>query len=236
LDNEISILNFYCVKNKAIKNNINPNFEATFERYCKLRDDSKKAFYLERGCTRKWMNEPGTGDRAVDYGSSGLSILWPVLTNQNYIEELEKANNGTSFNDISIILKYSFEDGATVLWMGDLSTGFMDKIADDLVLPKTDVLFAPHHGRDTGKVPGKWLSQMDPKVVIIGEAPSEYLNYYKGYNTITQNGAGDITLECVKQKINFYVSLETYSVDFLNDERLTSYPNDNYIGTLNLLG
>lgn len=94
-----------------------------------------------------------------------------------------------------------------------------------------DILFAPHHGRDTGKVPKDWLDEMDPKIVIIGEAPSKDLNYYSDYNTITQNSADDIVLECVSGKTHIYVSNYSYSVDFLDDERM---PNTygKYIGTL----
>lgn len=225
LDDQIDILNFYCVKNNAVKNNITPDFEPTFVRYCELRD-SDKAFSLERECSRRWMN---ISDEERKH--SGLHVLWPIVTNINYSEELEKANNGESFNNISIILNYLMGD-TSVLWMGDLETDFMDSIVEDIVLPAVDILFAPHHGRDTGKVPEKWLSQMNPKIVIIGEAPAEDLNYYEGYNTITQNSAGDITLECVTSKVHVYVSNEEYSVDFLDYENMNSFQN--YIGTLNL--
>ena len=66
---------------------------------------------------------------------------------------------------------------------------------------------------------------------IIGEAPSEHLNYYDGYDTITQNSAGDITLECVSGKTHVYVSNQNYSVDFLDDEG-TADDYGKYIGTL----
>ena len=69
LDDAISILNFYCVKNNATKDP-----ETTdFKRYCELRDDKNKAFYLYKGCMRKWMNK--TCD---ERGSSGINILWSV--------------------------------------------------------------------------------------------------------------------------------------------------------------
>lgn len=231
LDDQIDILNFYCVENNAIKNEITPDFEPSFARYCELRD-SDKAFYLKRGCSRKWITESGKNDDGNDYGWSGISILWPVLTNRYYLEELENANKGESFNNISVILKYDLKDGVSVLWMGDLETDFMEKVVDDIVLPKIDILFAPHHGRDTGKVPEKWLSQMNPKIVIIGEAPAEDLNYYQDYNIITQNSAQDITLECITGKVHIYASNEKYSVDFLDNEYANSFPN--HIGTLNL--
>ena len=59
------------------------------------------------------------------------------------------------------------------------------------------VLFAPHHGRDSGHVPAELLKELQPQLIIIGEAPSKNLNYYQGYNTITQNTAGDILFDAV---------------------------------------
>jgi len=106
-------------------------------------------------------------------------------------------------------------------------------LIDKVKIGSVDVLFAPHHGRDTGKVPGDWLRSMNPKIVIVGEAPSVYLNYYDGYNTITQNSAGDITFECDSGKTHIYVSNPDYLVDSLDDENLQdSYGK--YIGTLNV--
>lgn len=91
--------------------------------------------------------------------------------------------------------------------------------------------FAPHHGRDTGKVLPNWLEKINPKLIIIGEAPAEHLNYYAGYNSITQNSAGDITLGCESGKTHIYVSDQDYSVDFLDDEDM-SHTHGTYIGTL----
>lgn len=223
LDSEMGIQNFYCVKNEATKEEDTP----AFEKYCELRDSEKKSFYIEKGCSRKWMNEEGDGR-----GSSGINILWPNVSNKFYKEQLQIAKDGGSPNNISAIIKYELSDGATILWMGDLETDFMENIKDDLDLPKVNILFAPHHGRDSGTVPTELLDAMKPDIIIIGEADSEHLNYYDGYNTITQNSAGDIILDCEKKKVHIYVSSDTYSVDFLDNENKSDY--DNYIGTLNL--
>lgn len=220
LDSEMPILNFYCVKNEATK----PDETTDFEKYCELRD-SDKAFNLYRGCSRKWLNQ---SDDERD--GAGIKILWPITENEHYKEALKKAEKGESPNNISPIVKYSLEDGVTMLWMGDLESDFMDNIKDDLDLPEVDILFAPHHGRDSGKVPKKWLDEMNPKIIIIGEAPSEGLYYYESYNTITQNSAGDIMFECDTNKVHIYVSDENYSVDFLDDEDMSTFSN--YIGTL----
>lgn len=232
LDDKIEILNFYCVKNEAIKEDESEDFE----RYCELRDSNKKAFYIYKGCSRKWMNKDGKDNDGKYRGRSGINILWPILNNKFFKEALSQANAGESPNNISPIIEYNLKDGATVLWMGDLEKDFMENIVDDVSFSKVNILFAPHHGRKTGKVPSKWLERMDPDIIIMGEAPSENLDYagYDGYNKITQNSAGDIILDCVENQIHIYVSNENYSVDFLDNEYMENKYNCFYLGTLNL--
>ena len=128
------------------------------------------------------------------------------------------------------MITYSLRDGIRMAWFGDLETEFMEEIKDEIDWPLTDVLFAPHHGRNSGHIPNSILEQMDPGIIIIGEAPSKNLNYYGNYDTITQNSAGSIYFECVKDWVHIYVSSSTYEVDFLEDRGATMY--DNYIGSL----
>lgn len=221
LDDNIDIVNFYCVKNNVVKEDETDDFK----HYCKLRDHDKKAFYIERGSKRKWMNLS-----CEERDSSGIHILWPIMNDENFKSALKIAEDGGSPNNISAVIRYSVEGGASVMWMGDLETDFLDSIKEVITWPKTDILFAPHHGRDSGKVPEYILKKIDPKVIILGEAPSDNLNYYTNYNTITQNTAGDITLDCVQGKVHVYVSNEDYSVDFLTEEYEVG--EDTYIGTL----
>ncbi len=222
LDYNIDILNYYCVNNAVTKDIITPDFN----HYRSLRDNTSKAYYISRGCTRNWMNKV-TDER----GSSGISVVWPILENAYFRRAMELAENGESANNISAMIQYTLEDGVRMLWMGDLESEFMENIKNAIVWPKVDIIFAPHHGRDTGKIPEKILRELNPQIIIIGEAPSEYLNYYDGYNTITQNGAGDITFECINRKVHIFVSNPEYMVDFLDyDEGVTG--EDYYIGTL----
>lgn len=217
------IVNFYCVNNEATKEDESDDFK----KYCELRD-SNKAFHIKKGCSRRWMNQ-GDDER----GSSGINILWPIRTNQHFIDALEVAKDGGSPNNISPIISYSLNDGVKMLWMGDLETEFMENIQDDLTLSKVNILFAPHHGRDSGKVPCDLLETLDPDIVVVGECLSEHLNYYADYNTITQNSAGDIIFECTTGKVHIYVSNNNYSVDFLRNE-YKSNTYGKYIGTLNV--
>ena len=225
---KLGIANFYCVENEATKSEDTEDFEE----YCDLRDGDKH-YYIYEGCSRKWMNMSGMDDNGEERGSSGINILWPKTNNSYYKEALEKAKNGESPNNISPIIKYSLKDGANVLWFGDLEKDFMESIKDDLNIEKADIIFAPHHGRSSGKIPKVILEKIDPKLIVIGEAPSENLNYYSGYNTLTQNSAGDITFDCTGNNIHIYVSNENYHVNFLKD-KYKSNEYDYYIGTLEL--
>lgn len=227
LDDKIGILNFYCVANEATKDDETEDFK----RYKELRDSEKKAFYIYKGCSRCWMNQ---NDEEKKYGSSGINILWPITENKDYKAELDNVKNGESPNNISPIIKYSLNDGVTVLWFGDLENSFMEKIKNTIELPEADIIFAPHHGRKSGKIPKEWMDSINPKIVVIGEAPSEKIDYLSDYNTITQNTAGDIVLDCDSGIVDIYVTNENYSVEFLeNHEKADNY-NATYIGTLKL--
>ena len=226
LDDKIGILNFYCVKNEATKSDETDDFK----KYCELRDSDKKAFYIYEGCSRCWMNQ---NDEEKKYGSSGINILWPITDNEDYKAELLNAKEGKSPNNISPIIKYSLSNGVTVLWFGDLENSFMEKIKDTVELPEADIIFAPHHGRSSGKIPKEWMESISPKIVIIGEAPSEKINYLSNYNTITQNTAGDIILDCESGIVDIYVSNENYSVKFLENNKKSNAYGATYIGTLN---
>jgi hypothetical protein len=207
LDKRLGIANFYCVKNKVTKEDVT----TSFTRYCELRDDTQKAFYIQKGCSRKWMNQEGDGR-----GSSGINILWPNPENAYYKNELQYAEEGGSPNNISAVIKYELNGGATVLWMGDLETEFMENIKSELALPLVDILFAPHHGRDSGQIPSSMLDSMVPRMIVIGEAPSEHLCYYDGYHTLCQNSAGDIVFECEQSEVHVFTSKKC-NVDFLQN-------------------
>lgn len=208
------------VKNQAIKDKDTDSFK----RYCQLRDDAKKAFYISKGCVRKWLNQ---GDDSR--GSSGISVLWPDLDNVRFKEALAACEAGESYNNTSAVLRYSIGN-TSVMWLGDLETGFMEDIEEDIDLKKTTVVFAAHHGRDSGKIPHSWLEKLDPQIIILGEAPSRHLNYYTGYQTITQNSAGDITMECDATQVHFFVSNPNYEGPELDDRNVDG--PDSYLGSL----
>lgn len=216
----MEIFNFYCVENEATKEEETDSFK----KYKELRD-GENAYYVYKGCKRKWLNE--TDD---ERNGAGLNFLWPDVDNENYKEELNKAKEGKSPNNISLIVQYNC--GAKFLWMGDIETEFLEKVKDEIEFEQVDIVFAPHHGRDSGKIPEDILTILNPQVIVIGEAKSKDLNYYSGYNTITQNSAGDITFECINEKVHIYVGNKDYEVDFLKDEKKNTF--DNYIGSFDM--
>ena len=227
LDNKFEIKNFYCIKNK-----IELDDEDDFNKYCELRDDDDKHFFIYKNCSRKWMNQSDNNRK-----SSGIFILWPDINNESFKDELEKLESGekNSANNISPIIEYSLNKGVTALWFGDMESDFLEKIKDEINFPKADVIFAPHHGRDSGKIPKDILDEINPKIIIIGEAKSDHLNYYKDFDTITQNTAKNIVLECTARKIDVYTQ-NKFDNDFLeyegNKTKLSS--GERYRGTLYL--
>lgn len=202
-DKKMTIYNFYCVENKAIKEQETDNFKY----YCKLRD-SNKHFYVYAGCKRRWMNESSD-----DRDAAGINFYWPILANQKFKDALEEVKSGRGYNNISPIFTYSLKDNVVAMWMGDIEKDFLESVKDDIEWPEIDILFAPHHGRDSGKVPSDVLQKLNPKIIVIGEAPSEHLNYYRGYNTLKQNSAGSITFECIDDYVHIYVEKYSYSYD-----------------------
>lgn len=203
LNDKIDILNFYRVNNETTKKDKSDDFDC----YCNLRDDSKISFELKKGCSRRWMN---LSDEKR--GSSGLFCLWPETSNEKYKKALQDAKNGKKPNNISPAIRY-VANPFSFLWMGDMEndmqTEFESVVGDDI--PITTVVFAPHHGRDSGKMPKALLKRLNPKLIVIGEAPSDDLNYYSGYNTITQNSAGDIYFDVEKDYTHVYVSENSYN-------------------------
>jgi len=216
-----SISNFYCVQNEATKAEETDDFKE----YKELRD-SKKTYSLKKGCLRKWLNQ-GDDER----GGAGISCLWPVEANENFKNALAEAKKGASPNNISPIITYSINNGASFMWLGDMETDFLESVEGEIKFSHVDIVFAPHHGRNSGRLPKTVLDKITPKLIIVGEAPSKDLEYYGDYNTITQNSSGDVTFDCDGDKIKIYVESDTYSVSFLKDESCSD-TYGNYIGTL----
>jgi len=226
LTQKVSIENFYCTENSATKKD--PSL--SFLRYVELRS---RATWITADLTRKWLNDCYENVLG-DPGSSGLNFLWPVVGDKDFFDAQQKALEGKAFNNLSPIIMYSIQDGPTFMWLGDMEETFLEKISNRINWCHADVLFAPHHGRDSGKIPEAILKKISPRMIVIGEAPSDNLNYYDQYKTITQNTAGDIAFKCDGSNVDIYVSSATYEVkdDFLIDMRQDDVALGRYLGTL----
>ena len=55
------------------------------------------------------------------------------------------------------------------------------------------------------------MDKLTPRLVVVGEAPSDELDYYSDYETITQNTAGDILFETNGDYLDIFVSESGYS-------------------------
>lgn len=216
------IKNFYYVDNNVSKS----TETESFKKYKDLKESSC-AYKIYKGCKRKWMNV-SDGER----GSAGISVLWPDVNNETFRDALRDAESSDKPNNISPAIVYSLDEGVRALWLGDMENDYMEAIEDDIALSPVDILFAPHHGRKSGRVPKTWLDKLDPRLIVVGKAPSDELEYYSNYNTLTQNSAGDILFCCETGKTHVYVGAPSYSVNFLERD-----PNASVVkGSLYYLG
>lgn len=207
------ITDFYCVRNNANKKRITKDFEE----YRNLRDS------IIQIDLRKGRNI-----------TSSIDTLWPDTDNHKFKEELIVAEYKESPNNISPIIRYTAKNGMKVLWFGDLENSFMEEISYRLDIGKADIIFAPHHGRESGRIPKYILDKISPKIIVLGEAPSKNLDYYGKYNTLTQNTAGDITFNFEYDNVYVYVSNKNYDVSFLKNKYGPNYTLGHYIGTLEI--
>lgn len=222
---KFTILNFYRVDNCASKGDKEESND--FKLYKQLRDDNQKNFSLVKDCTRRWMNQS-----SEERGASGLFCLWPDATNKQYIAAQEEASNGKP-NNISPVIEYKVDD-FSFLWMGDMETIMQKEFAKTLSNHKVTVVFAPHHGRKSGHIPAELMQKLSPNLVVVGEAPAEDLDYYKGQNTMTQNSAGDILFETNGDYLDIFIGNNNYTKKdgMVTHEGHLNHESMKYIGSI----
>lgn len=193
LDDKWEIINFYAVEN-CIPSDGN---DSSLSRYIELRD--KHNFPISKGIRRRWLNESDS-----TRGGSGIEFLWPITSNQKFMAALEQVSKGGSPNNICCVFTYSLEGGATYMWMGDLETDMQAEFYQQVDIPNVDILFQPHHGRKSGTVPKELMDALNPKLIIVGNAPSKDIDYGDTSMSITQNTAGDIVFVNETGKTHIY--------------------------------
>lgn len=205
LNEQSKIQNFYRVNNQVAKAG---EESEDFKLYKVLRDNEDISFELALGCKRKWMNLSDASN-----GSANIECLWPAKENDLYKIALEEAKSVGKPNNISPVIRFT-SGKFSFLWMGDMETDMQKELAEKVRIPETTVVFAPHHGRKSGHIPAKLMQMLNPMLIIVGEADSKDLDYYKQQHTITQNTAKDIAFCVEGNMLDIYVGNPNYSVTY----------------------
>lgn len=220
-----STTNFYAVKNQIPDN----KDDASLSKYKELLESNN--YPISQGISRRFLND---GDGEI--GSSCIQFLWPDINNSKFKGVLTQVKQGSSPNNICPIIYYRTLHGASFMWMGDLETDMQTEFYEQCkkIIPQVNVLFAPHHGRESGKVPSELLKALNPDIIVIGDAPSNHIHYYDSAKTITQNSAGDIVFDALKDRIRIYTANTITNNPFcLQKEQVLHHKiNFSYCGTL----
>lgn len=148
------------------------------------------------------------------YNQDNIEILSPTSSIVN------ACNVKGNWNDSSYVFLFTppKANGGhwKILFAGDsedltwehIITNHADKVKN------IDVLFAPHHGRDSNRN-FDFLKSLTPTITLFGNANSNHLAYTKYPGTkITNNQAGYIILDITTQHINLFVKNAEFARDF----------------------
>ncbi|OYD46381.1 MBL fold metallo-hydrolase [Sphingobacterium cellulitidis] len=146
-----------------------------------------------------------SNDSNLYYSEDNLKILSPTH------DLIKKANTCGNFNDSSYVLLFTPPKSNGKKWKflfaGDSEDCTWEHILSNHSeeVANVDVLFAPHHGRDSGRS-YEFLKILNPRVTLFGNASSQHLAYscYKPIR-ITNNQAGYVIIDISNEHINFYV-------------------------------
>lgn len=136
-----------------------------------------------------------------------------------------QANRNKSYHDLSYVLLFTPPKSGggrwKILFAGDSEDNSWDYILehykDDVA--DIDVLFAPHHGRDSGRN-FDFLKTLKPTVTLLGNASSSYLAYSKYPEIrITNNQAGYVVLDVNENRIQILVKNEDFAKDFCKNPK-----------------
>jgi beta-lactamase superfamily II metal-dependent hydrolase len=141
-------------------------------------------------------------------GGDGLHILAPDIDLLNDKDLDDDVNEGSY-----VILYRSV--GGRILLPGDAHDAAWEYVLKTSAadVRKCSFMLAPHHGRDSGRS-YDFLDTVQPKLTLIGCAPSEYIDYSqwrnRGLDYITSNQCGNVVLEANDNKIVVWVQ----NIDF----------------------
>jgi beta-lactamase superfamily II metal-dependent hydrolase len=214
LFDEFAVFNFWDTdNNKEIDNFTDGRYSsADWAFYKNLRDtkprNSPCRLALHSGDYGPYYNR----DESGNIGGDGLVVLAPTP------QLVRDANESGDYNDCSYVLLYRTAFGQKILFGGDSHDDTWDHILANHADAVRDVhvLLAPHHGRDSGRS-HDYLSVVNPKLTLLGNAESENLAYgawqARDLPYFTNNNAGTVIL-CPEQDVIWvYCSNYRYAED-----------------------
>jgi len=174
-------------------------------------------FYMElragKLTTTKRLTNYDT-DSNLYWKEDGIQILCPSR------ELVRRANESGDYNDASYVLLYRVTKTGGKVWKiifaGDSDDHSWEHILkehkDDV--SNVDLLFAPHHGRDSGRS-YEFLKTLNPRVTLLGNASSKHLAYscYPPIR-ITNNQAGYVVIDISETAMTFYVKNYDFARDY----------------------
>jgi competence protein ComEC len=148
------------------------------------------------------------------YNQDNIEILSPTPS------IIKACNEKGNWNDSSYVILYTppKANGGNwkILFAGDSEDLTWEHIINNHAekVKNIDVLFAPHHGRDSNRN-FDFLKSLTPTITLFGNANSNHLAYNKYPGTrITNNQAGYVILDISTQHISLYVKNAEFAKDF----------------------
>lgn len=159
------------------------------------------------------------GDAAQYWEDDYIKVLCPTK------ELLASANDCKDWNDSSYVILYTppKKGGGNwkFLFAGDSHDDSWDYILENFKdeVTNVDVLFAPHHGRDSER-DYDFIKTLRPTYTLFGNASSAHLAYNKYPETrITNNQAGHVIINVNEERYDIYVENQEFANDFRNNPK-----------------
>jgi beta-lactamase superfamily II metal-dependent hydrolase len=160
-----------------------------------------------------------SGNSTLYFNEDNIKILCPSPA------LLKKAKQeGGDIHDLSYVLLFTVPKKGggkwKIIFSGDSHDNSWDYILENYKddVTNVDVLFAPHHGRDSNRS-YEFLTTLTPSVTLFGNASYEHLAYTSYPKTrITNNQAGYVVIDIDQDRMLFLVKNKEFADNFRNKE------------------
>lgn len=159
------------------------------------------------------------GDNKLYFSEDNIKILSPTP------QLIKQANEeGGDIHDLSYVLLFTIPKKGGRVWKvlfgGDSHDNSWDYIIKNYKtdVENVDVLFAPHHGRDSSRK-YDFLKVLKPKLTLFGNANAEHLAYSSYPKTrITNNQAGYVVIHINEDRLLVLVKNKEFADNYRNKE------------------